>query len=102
MEVRIKELEENYKILRGTIEEINATLKTMLENGNDFEVAVINGKTEYRKASELIGEMYLEMKSIKLHSVPQTVKNFRQKVSDITAYVTLLLLIVTFLKVWLK
>lgn len=40
-------------------------LDLLLERGNDFTVAVINGKTEHRKASELIGELYVDMKILK-------------------------------------
>jgi len=36
----------------------------LLKRGNDFTVAVINGKTEHRKASELIGELYVSMKTL--------------------------------------
>lgn len=36
----------------------------LLKRDNDFKVAVINGRTEYRKASELIGELYVSMKTL--------------------------------------
>ena len=54
-EERLSSLEESIAVITGNIEEL-------LERGNDFEIPVINGKTEYRKASELIGEMYLAIK----------------------------------------
>lgn len=82
--------------------EIRTLLNELLTRNNDIMVKVINGKTQERLASELIGEMYLEMKDIKRHTVPEAVKNIKQKVTEITSYVTLILIIITFLKVWIK
>jgi hypothetical protein len=47
------------------LEKIEKSLQTLIERGNDFTVPVINGKTEHRKASELIGELYVDMKKLK-------------------------------------
>ncbi|KKR55856.1 MAG: hypothetical protein UT94_C0055G0004 [Candidatus Uhrbacteria bacterium GW2011_GWF2_40_263] len=47
------------------LKKIESSLRVLLERGNDFTVPVINGKTEHRKASELIGELYVDMKKLK-------------------------------------
>jgi len=47
------------------LSKIELSLQTIIDRGNDFLVPVINGRTEHRKASELIGELYVDMKKLK-------------------------------------
>lgn len=49
-------------------------LQALLERDNDFTVKVINGKTEERLASELIGELYVAMKEVQ-KSTPKNLWN---------------------------
>lgn len=44
---------------------IEKSLDILLKRDGDFKVKVINGRTEERLASELIGELYVDMKKIK-------------------------------------
>lgn len=62
---QIENLESKMTLVEDDLKMIRKNLHTLLGRQNDIIVKVINGKTEERLASELIGEMYVEMKSLK-------------------------------------
>lgn len=66
-----KELPASCQLHEERLENLEQSLTTIIDNvdvilkrGNDFTIPVINGRTEYRKASELLGEMYVGLKKL--------------------------------------
>jgi hypothetical protein len=106
MEKEIKELKDSVKILRDNVHKL-------LGRNNDFTVKVINGKTEERLASELIGEIYVDLKMQKEinERVAKEIKeklpgklweNFGQFLLPLVQLLTLAGLIITMIKVFSK
>ena len=105
MEKEVKELKESVKILRDNVHKL-------LGRNNDFTVKVINGKTEERLASELIGEIYVDLK-LQKEKTERAIKELEKEtpsslwqsmktnISPLVELLTLALLIVTMIKVFL-
>lgn len=74
-------MEPNCILHEERLSNIEKALETLLERDNDFYVKVINGKTEKRLASELIGELYVNMKDIKSHSFTNNFYNLSRVAS---------------------
>lgn len=102
MEARIKALEEKFVALNNTLDKLNENVETLLARDGDFTVAVINGKTEHRPASELIGEMYMQMKDIKTKTTDASIERLKNRVKDGVSVFTLVLLVIAILKNWLQ
>jgi hypothetical protein len=66
--------EEKLNQLTADMAVIAQHLTVLLERSNDFTVKVINGKTEERLASELLGELYVAMKEVQ-KSTPKNLWN---------------------------
>lgn len=100
----IIDLKESVHILRENVHKL-------LGRNNDFTVKVINGKTEERLASELIGEMYVALKDHQednritieelKKATPRTLwKNLGEMLLPIIQIITLIGLIITMVKVF--
>lgn len=92
-ETRLKHLEES-------MEHIRSNVHTLLGRPSDIVVKVINGKTEQRLASELIGEMYVAIKELKEETPKSIFNNFAVFADNAFKIITLIALIITMLKVF--
>jgi len=97
---RLEKLENDTQSFKDDLLKIKESLHTLLGRNNDFIIKVINGKTEERLASELIGEIYVELKHIKDKTTDASVKRLKEKIKDGVNVFTLVILIVTLIKVW--
>ena len=79
---------------------VGKNVNLLLTRGNDFYVKVINGKTEERLASELIGEMYVAIGKLKDGSPKKIFQNGMQVVNSLITLLTLAGLIVTMITVF--
>jgi hypothetical protein len=104
MEKEVKELAESVDILRDNVHKL-------LGRNNDFTVKVINGKTTERLASELIGEIYVNLQHQKEETrravaelkreTPKTLwKNLGDTLFPLIQLLTLTGLIITMIKVF--
>ena len=83
-------------------DEVRTSLHKLLNRKSDIIIKVINGKTEERLASELIGEMYMQLKDLKEKTTDASVKRLKEKIKDSVNVFTLIILIITLIKVWFK
>ena len=93
-------MEPNCILHEEKLKNIERALEELLKRDGDFYVKVINGKTEKRLASELIGELYVSMQQIKKETprgLANSISVFAEKVIPV---VTLIGLIITMLKVF--
>ncbi|PIP78074.1 MAG: hypothetical protein COW85_05725 [Ignavibacteria bacterium CG22_combo_CG10-13_8_21_14_all_37_15] len=88
--------------LSDSVKHIRDNVHTILGRNNDFIVKVINGKTEERLASELIGEMYVQMKVINGQTTVAASKKLKNLIKDYGSFLSLVLLLLTLIKLWSK
>ena len=88
LEIKMQTLEQN-------LETIRVNIHTLLGRSGDIVVKVINGKTEERLASELIGEMYVEMKSLKKQTPKSLYKGLGVGLIPLINLLTIIGLIIT-------
>ena len=69
-------------------------LEALLQRDNDFTVKVINGKTEERLASELIGELYVAMKEVQKSTPKNLWNNFGTVILPLLNFLTILGLLI--------
>lgn len=79
---------------------ISKHLETLLEKDNDFLVKVINGRTEERLASELIGEMYVNMKHLQSQTPKSIWQGFGTTIMPLLNILTIIGLIITMIQVF--
>ena len=96
---QIEILEEKVETIQEDLKHIRDNVHTLLGRSSDFVVKVINGKTEERLASELIGEMYVEMKSLKKQTPKSLMNSLSLFVLPFINFLTLIGLIITLLEV---
>lgn len=92
-EKQIKTLEEKVLDIKDDIIHIRENVHTLLGRGNDIVVSVINGKTEKRLASELLGELYVEMKSLRKATPKSLIQQLNSAVLPIIHWITLITLV---------
>ena len=83
-----KELKE----LKEDMGKIRDNVHTLLGRQNDIIVKVVNGKTESRLASELIGEMYIAIKELKQETPKSIFNNFATFADNAFKIITLIAL----------
>ena len=76
---------------------IEKAIQTLLERDGDFYVKVINGTTQKRLASELLGELYVNMKDVRGHSFQSSFNNLSKWASAAIPILFLVALILMFL-----
>lgn len=86
--------------LEDSLGTIITNVDELIKRDNDFEIAVINGKTTYRKASELLGEMYLAIKELKQQTPTNMVKQFGVIADNLLKIAMLIGLLFTMFKVF--
>ena len=79
---------------------ISKHLESLLERDNDFLVKVINGRTEERLASELIGEMYVNMKHLQSQTPKSMWKGLGNSLMPLLNILTIIGLIITMIQVF--
>jgi hypothetical protein len=89
-ENRLKAIEDNVHI-------IGVQLTQLLDRDNDFTVKVINGTTKERLASELIGEMYQNMKELNNHTLKNSFYNLSKIASATIPILFVIALVLMFL-----
>jgi len=96
---QIEILEEKMETVQEDLKHIRENVHTLLGRSSDFVVKVINGKTEERLASELIGEMYVEMKTLRKQTPKSIMSTFSTSILPFINILTLIGLIITLLEV---
>jgi hypothetical protein len=66
-------MEAELLLLKDSLSHMRESLHTLVGRSNDIFVKVINGKTETRLASELLGEMYVAVKELKKITRPEAI-----------------------------
>jgi hypothetical protein len=92
-EKQIEVLEEKVTIMKDDLMHIRDNVHTLLGRGNDIVVSVINGKTEKRLASELLGELYVEMKLLRKATPKSLIQQLNSAVLPIIHWITLITLV---------
>jgi len=93
-------MEPNCILHEERLKSIEESLGVLLERNGDFYVKVINGKTERRLASELIGELYVTMQQIKKETPRGLANNIVVFAEKVIPILTLFGLIITMFKVF--
>lgn len=72
----IEILKEHKIVVESALEKIRDNIHILLSRNADILVKVINGRTTERLASELIAEMYMDIKSLKESKPTYALKKF--------------------------
>lgn len=92
--------EEKLNSLESNMAIIATQLTQLLDRDGDFLVKVINGVTKERLASELLAEMYLNMKKLNEQTPKKLWANFGSFVLPLMNLLTIIGLIITMLAVF--
>ncbi|MFA5772885.1 MAG: hypothetical protein WC974_09170 [Thermoplasmata archaeon] len=93
-------MDANLVLHEQRLENIEKSLKELLERSNDFTVKVINGTTKERLASELIGEMYVNMKGLQKQTPKNIWYGFGNNIMPLLNILTIIALIITMIQVF--
>ena len=94
------DMEKEINELKNSVQTLRDNVHILLGRNNDFTVKVINGKTDERLASELIGEMYVAIKELKKETPKKIWSDFGASLMPLVQLLTLIGLLITMFKVF--